>query len=173
MIEEDLFFPGSYEYEDGEFGPPSPNVPTFSEPSITETSEPAPILVVFPKSSNRPSSPSSPHSPSTRPINVVVLPGEDVRRKTKDSKQQHRLSRQYVWSPQHSPLSESGRSSSSPFPRRHEDGLSTHRLLERIYTEMHESRFINLSPLSLLANSLRLYFKGGNIYIYYRKEICL
>jgi hypothetical protein len=34
-----------------------------------------------------------------------------------------------------------------------------HSLLEYIYTEMHASRFINLSPLSLLANSLPLYFK--------------
>jgi hypothetical protein len=36
-----------------------------------------------------------------------------------------------------------------------------HSLLERIYTEMHESRFINLAPLSLLANYLGVYFKGG------------
>lgn len=35
-----------------------------------------------------------------------------------------------------------------------------HRLLEKIYKEMHGSRFINLSPLSLLANSIGLYFKG-------------
>lgn len=34
-----------------------------------------------------------------------------------------------------------------------------HSLLEYIYAEMHASRFINLSPLSLLANSLPLYFK--------------
>lgn len=34
-----------------------------------------------------------------------------------------------------------------------------HSLLEYIYTEMHASRFINLSPLSLLANSLPLYFR--------------
>jgi len=34
-----------------------------------------------------------------------------------------------------------------------------HSLLEYIYTEMHASRFINLSPLSLLANSMPLYFK--------------
>lgn len=34
-----------------------------------------------------------------------------------------------------------------------------HSFLEYIYTEMHASRFINLSPLSLLANSLPLYFK--------------
>jgi hypothetical protein len=35
-----------------------------------------------------------------------------------------------------------------------------HSLLEYIYTEMHASRFINLSPLSLLANSLPLYFES-------------
>jgi hypothetical protein len=35
-----------------------------------------------------------------------------------------------------------------------------HSLLEHIYTEMHASRFINLSPLSLLANSLPVYFKS-------------
>jgi hypothetical protein len=35
-----------------------------------------------------------------------------------------------------------------------------HSLLEYIYTEMHASRFINLSPLSLLANSLPVYFKS-------------
>lgn len=35
-----------------------------------------------------------------------------------------------------------------------------HSLLERIYVEMHESRFINLTPLALLTNSLGLYFKG-------------
>ncbi len=34
-----------------------------------------------------------------------------------------------------------------------------HSLLEYIYMEMHASRFINLSPLSLLANSLPVYFK--------------
>ncbi|THH16366.1 hypothetical protein EW146_g4253 [Bondarzewia mesenterica] len=34
-----------------------------------------------------------------------------------------------------------------------------HSMLEYVYTEMHASRFINLSPLSLLANSLPLYFK--------------
>lgn len=37
-----------------------------------------------------------------------------------------------------------------------------HALLERIYTEMQASRFINLTPLSLLANSLGLYFKGND-----------
>lgn len=36
-----------------------------------------------------------------------------------------------------------------------------HSLLEYIYTEMHASRFINLSPLSLLANSLPVYFESG------------
>ena len=35
-----------------------------------------------------------------------------------------------------------------------------HSILEHIYIEMHASRFINLTPLSLLANSLPLYFKG-------------
>ncbi|KAI0252378.1 hypothetical protein BJV78DRAFT_351287 [Lactifluus subvellereus] len=35
-----------------------------------------------------------------------------------------------------------------------------HSLLEYIYTEMHASRFINLSPLSLLANSLPVYFEN-------------
>ncbi|KAI0298803.1 hypothetical protein B0F90DRAFT_1818490 [Multifurca ochricompacta] len=35
-----------------------------------------------------------------------------------------------------------------------------HSLLEYIYTEMHAARFINLSPLSLLANSLPVYFKN-------------
>jgi hypothetical protein len=36
-----------------------------------------------------------------------------------------------------------------------------HSLLEYIYTETHASRFINLSPLSLLANSLPVYFESG------------
>ena len=35
-----------------------------------------------------------------------------------------------------------------------------HSLLEHIYTEMHADRFINLSPLSLLAHSLPLYFES-------------
>ncbi|KAI9510592.1 hypothetical protein F5148DRAFT_976528 [Russula earlei] len=35
-----------------------------------------------------------------------------------------------------------------------------HSLLEYIYTEMHAARFINLSPLSLLANSLPVYFSS-------------
>ncbi|KAH8825226.1 hypothetical protein DL96DRAFT_1712246 [Flagelloscypha sp. PMI_526] len=35
-----------------------------------------------------------------------------------------------------------------------------HSLLEIVYNEMHARRFVNLSPLSLLANSLGLYFKG-------------
>jgi hypothetical protein len=35
-----------------------------------------------------------------------------------------------------------------------------HSLLEYIYTEMHATRFINLSPLSLLANSLPVYFNS-------------
>ncbi|KAF9468493.1 hypothetical protein BDZ94DRAFT_1245494 [Collybia nuda] len=34
-----------------------------------------------------------------------------------------------------------------------------HSLLETIYTQMLEARFINISPLALLANSLSLYFK--------------
>ncbi|KAG7088341.1 hypothetical protein E1B28_012345 [Marasmius oreades] len=34
-----------------------------------------------------------------------------------------------------------------------------HSLLEMIYNEMHSSRFINLSPLSILPNTLGLYFK--------------
>ena len=39
-----------------------------------------------------------------------------------------------------------------------------HTLLEMIYTEMHGSRFINLVPLSLLANLLALHFRGGFIF---------
>ncbi|KAI9465573.1 hypothetical protein BJY52DRAFT_593170 [Lactarius psammicola] len=35
-----------------------------------------------------------------------------------------------------------------------------HSLLEYIYTEMHAARFINLSPLSLLAHSFPLYFNN-------------
>lgn len=35
-----------------------------------------------------------------------------------------------------------------------------HSLLEHIYTEMHATRFINVSPLSLLAHSLPLYFEN-------------
>src|SRR6266702_38070 len=35
-----------------------------------------------------------------------------------------------------------------------------HSLLEYIYSEMHAARFINLSPLSLLAHSLPLYFES-------------
>ncbi|KAL1686168.1 hypothetical protein GGG16DRAFT_64823 [Schizophyllum commune] len=34
-----------------------------------------------------------------------------------------------------------------------------HSVLEHIYTEMHASRFVNLAPLSLLANTLRLHFE--------------
>ncbi|KZV65309.1 hypothetical protein PENSPDRAFT_737815 [Peniophora sp. CONT] len=34
-----------------------------------------------------------------------------------------------------------------------------HSVLEHIYAEMHAEKFINLAPLSLLANSLPLYFK--------------
>jgi hypothetical protein len=36
-----------------------------------------------------------------------------------------------------------------------------HSLLDWIYTQMLESRFINTSPLALLANSLGLYFQGS------------
>lgn len=35
-----------------------------------------------------------------------------------------------------------------------------HTVLETIYNEMHAERFINLSPLSLLANTVGLWFKG-------------
>lgn len=35
-----------------------------------------------------------------------------------------------------------------------------HSLLETIYGEMHSARFINLEPVSLLANMLPLHFKG-------------
>ncbi|KAG2129145.1 hypothetical protein DEU56DRAFT_818020 [Suillus clintonianus] len=35
-----------------------------------------------------------------------------------------------------------------------------HTVLEAIYNEMHAQRFINLSPLSLLANQVGLWFKG-------------
>ncbi len=36
-----------------------------------------------------------------------------------------------------------------------------HSLLRTIHDEMHASRFINLEPLSLLANLLPLHFRGG------------
>ena len=49
--------------------------------------------------------------------------------------------------------SESSRPSAPLNPR-------DHSLLEHIYTEMHAARFINLSPLSLLANSLPVYFNS-------------
>lgn len=39
-----------------------------------------------------------------------------------------------------------------------------HSILEFIYNQMLGSRFINLSPLALLANSLGLYFKGNLCY---------
>ncbi|OJA12095.1 hypothetical protein AZE42_03447 [Rhizopogon vesiculosus] len=35
-----------------------------------------------------------------------------------------------------------------------------HSILERIYTEMHEERFINLSPLSLLADAVGMWFEN-------------
>ena len=35
-----------------------------------------------------------------------------------------------------------------------------HSLLETIYDEMHAARFINLEPVSLIANLLPLHFKG-------------
>ncbi|KAI0269749.1 hypothetical protein BC834DRAFT_569124 [Gloeopeniophorella convolvens] len=54
-----------------------------------------------------------------------------------------------------SALSDSSRSVSS-VPMNPRD----HSLLEYIYTEMHAARFINLSPLSLLANSLPIYFNN-------------
>jgi len=38
-----------------------------------------------------------------------------------------------------------------------------HSLLESVYTRMLESRFINTSPLALLANSLGLHFKGNAV----------
>lgn len=50
--------------------------------------------------------------------------------------------------------SESSRPSGAPLNPR------DHSLLEHIYTEMHAARFINLSPLSLLANSLPVYFNS-------------
>ena len=36
-----------------------------------------------------------------------------------------------------------------------------HKLLEVIYTEMHAARFVNLAPLSLLENYIRMYFKSA------------
>jgi hypothetical protein len=36
-----------------------------------------------------------------------------------------------------------------------------HSVLEAIWTEMHADRFINLYPLSLLANSIPIYFEGA------------
>lgn len=39
-----------------------------------------------------------------------------------------------------------------------------HSLLEFIYNEMHAARFINIAPLSLLSNTLPLYFQGANNY---------
>jgi hypothetical protein len=35
-----------------------------------------------------------------------------------------------------------------------------HQVLETIYNEMHAERFVNLEPLSLLANTMSLWFKG-------------
>jgi len=40
-----------------------------------------------------------------------------------------------------------------------------HSIIEFIYNQMLGSRFINLSPLALLANSLGLYFKGNLCYL--------
>jgi len=44
-----------------------------------------------------------------------------------------------------------------------------HSLLEYIYTEMHAARFINLSPLSLLANSLPIYFNSEFLSLIHRR----
>ncbi|KAG1770849.1 hypothetical protein EV702DRAFT_1138155 [Suillus placidus] len=38
-----------------------------------------------------------------------------------------------------------------------------HTVLETIYNEMHAERFINLAPLSLLANTVGLWFKGESL----------
>ena len=41
-----------------------------------------------------------------------------------------------------------------------------HVLLETVYKEMYSSRFINLSPLSLLTNLLEIYFTRAYHYLY-------
>lgn len=42
-----------------------------------------------------------------------------------------------------------------------------HSLLRTIHDEMHAARFINIEPLSLLANLLPLHFRGGSLHYVY------
>jgi hypothetical protein len=48
-----------------------------------------------------------------------------------------------------------------------------HMVLETIYNEMHAERWINLAPLSLLANTVGLWFKGESFIIFGRGVGCM
>jgi hypothetical protein len=154
MIEEDLFFPGG-----------SPDPPSLSR---TPTPVPASCPAMPPSSSHHlPNEHSandkrnllqhgsatmantatfSPHiylsSPPTTmgSTSILTLPTSDTANLPGSSNSLH---------------SDGSRPVSGP-PLNPRD----HSLLEYIYAEMHASRFINLSPLSLLANSLPVYFKS-------------
>ena len=95
-----------------------------------------------------PPSPPEPPAPEPRGISLFRTPTKSRRSEKEDANS----SREGLLQPE-IPRQLYKPSTKTPFNPR------DHSLLERIYREMHEARFINLTPLALLAAQLGLYFK--------------
>jgi hypothetical protein len=186
MIEEDLFFPGTQSSPDtsssdsdirsstesSDFPITPPPVPKSNNTVIFPSSHPSEGCVILPQNMHQDDPSRKPkqvvneqpvhHQPPPRrvltrpppprptsmvkPVSVPLYGGNSLAR-----------------SASLNPLPSLRGSSYLPPPATSRPGgyVGDHRLLEKIYIEMHEARFINLAPLSLLANSLSLYFKGA------------
>jgi hypothetical protein len=128
----------------------------------------------IPSTGGRPRPPPSASTTSLLGLGPAVVPPPMVERKAKPRgystsmlvTPNHHPSVLSLQSGNHSPMSGSGmaKPAVSPFLLRTlpkaPPNPRDHSLLEGIYNEMNATRFINLSPLSLLANLVGLHFKG-------------
>jgi hypothetical protein len=185
MIEEDLFFPGtqpstdaspsdsdirsSTESSDFPITPP-PVLPKSGNTVIFPSSHPSEGCVILPQNTHQddPSRKPKPvvnehpvHHPPRRVLTRPPPPRPTSMVKPVSAPLYSGLARSASMNPL--PSANLRGSSYLPPPMTSRPGgyVGDHCLLERIYIEMHEARFINLAPLSLLANSLSLYFKGA------------
>jgi hypothetical protein len=154
MIEEDLFFPGRSPDPPQVSRSPTP-IPYYSTPLTSTHHLPngqyhtehdqrsfGSVTTISPTASNSRNYLHTRQSP-VGTASMLTLPAS--------SRNTHNADLSGNSDPRNS---DSSRPSSSPLNPR------DHALLEYIYTEMHAARFINLSPLSLLASSLPLYFNS-------------
>jgi hypothetical protein len=154
MIEEDLFFPGQSP-DPPQVSRSTTPIPHFATPPTLTHLLPngqygnehdqhsfGSVATIFPVATSPLNHPHALHSTIGTP-SVLTLPASVRNTNNIDSPSNS--------DPLHS---DSSRPLGAPLNPR------DHSLLEYIYTEMHAARFINLSPLSLLANSLPVYFNS-------------